>query len=98
LNVEKTPSEASVDYSLLEGNARLALLAVILTEADILPSVGLTIEHAELTASRLGREWGEPMTAKSKIDFIDNFVGDMLVAKYFMPNVRAIRGAFSVSD
>jgi hypothetical protein len=97
LNIDKARSDTTVDFSSLKNDARLALLALILTEADVLPSVGLTIEHAESTAARLGQEWGQPMTAKSKIDFIDNFVGDMLVAKYFMPNVRMVRHAFSVA-
>lgn len=97
LNINGVQDDVAVDFSLLQNNPQLALLAVTLAEADVLPSVGLTFQHAQTTASRLEQEWGQPMTAKSKIDFIDNLVGDMLVATYFMPNVRMIRHAFSVS-
>ena len=73
---------------------RLAIMAVILCEADILPSVGLTVSHAEVTAARLEAEWGTTLDADSKIAFIDHFVGDLRVARYFKPNVDQVRKAF----
>lgn len=82
------------ELALLELHPRLALIAVALTEADIIPSTALTVQHAQATASRLEKEWGRTMDSQSKIEFIDNFAGDLQVAAYFMPNVKMIRQAF----
>jgi hypothetical protein len=81
--------------TLLESNRRLSLMAVALAEADIIPSIGLTVQLAKVTAARLEQEWGKPMGSQSKIEFIDDFASDLQVAAYFMPNVQAIRRAFS---
>jgi hypothetical protein len=82
------------ELALLQQQSTLARMAIILCEADVLPSVGLTVNHAELTATRLEAEWGTTLDANSKIEFIDHFVGDLRVARYFMPNVEEVRKAF----
>lgn len=71
----------------------LAFDAVLLTEADVLPSVGLTVAHALQIQLRLGAEWKAPLTTQEKIGFIDSTRDAILVAKFFLPNVDAIRAA-----
>lgn len=97
MGVDASQFDVAIDFPLLASDCRSSLLAVILAEADILPSVGLTAEHAKSTALRLAQEWNTPFTPKSKIDFIDNCVGDLITANYFMSNVRAIRHTFLTS-
>jgi hypothetical protein len=71
----------------------LAFDAVLLTEADVLPSVGLTVAHALQIQQRLAAEWGKPLTLQEKLDFIDSMRGAIRIASYFLPNTDAIRSA-----
>jgi hypothetical protein len=78
----------------LLGEAELAHEAVLLAEADVLPSVGLTIEHAEQLQARLAQEWGTTLGRADKLQFIERMIGDMSVAAFFIPNVLALRRAY----
>lgn len=80
---------------LLQHDPRLALQAMVLTEADILPSVGLTPEYAEAVSNRLEAEWQQAMSADDKIEFMDNVVGELRVSVFLMPNVREVRRYFA---
>ena len=77
----------------LAASPRLALMAAALTEADVLPSVALTPEHAALTTARLEAEWNVVMGAAGKVEFIDHHVGALQVAGLFQPNLHAVRQA-----
>jgi hypothetical protein len=70
---------------------RLALMAALLTEADVLPSVALTMAHADLTTARLESEWGTTLGPLSKVEFIDRYIGEFQVARFFLPNLREVR-------
>ena len=70
---------------------RLALMAVLLTEADVLPSVALTMAHADVTTARLESEWGTTLGPRSKVEFIDRYIGEFQVARFFLPNLREVR-------
>ena len=72
----------------------LAHEAVLLAEADVLPSIGLTLEHAEWVQSRLAIEWGTALGRDDKIQFIDKIVGEISVASFFIPNIQALRRAY----
>jgi hypothetical protein len=87
------PAPARPELAILATHPRVALMAVTLTEADVLPSVALTPAHAELTTARLEAEWGINLGAGSKADFIDRQVGALQVARFFEPNLQAIRRA-----
>ena len=69
----------------------LAHEAVLLAEADVLPSIGLTFKHAEQLQVRLGAEWGATLGRDDKLQFIDRMVADLSVAAAFVPNVLALR-------
>lgn len=86
------------ELCLLIDDPRIALQSVILAEADVLPSVGLTIAHAKRTSARLAREWQIELGPQSKIEFIDGFLARLLVATYFAPNIRQVRQAFAGHD
>lgn len=88
-----TPPPSPPDPALasLATHPRLALLAVALTEADVLPSVALTPAHAALTTARLEAEWGLPSGVASKVEFIDRHVGALQVARFFQANLGTVR-------
>ncbi len=75
----------------LRDDAALALEATLLVEADALPSIGLTIEHANHVQSLLAAEWRRPLGAEDKLQFIDEIFVDFLVGDFFSPNMRALR-------
>jgi hypothetical protein len=72
----------------------LAHEAVLLAEADVLPSIGLTLEHADKLQARLASEWGMTLGSKDKLQFIDRMVGDISVAAFFLPNLQMLRRAY----
>ena len=72
----------------------LAYEAVLLAEADVLPSIGLTPEHAERLQSRLAIEWGATLGRDDKLLFIDDIIGEIRVASFFIPNILALRQAY----
>ncbi|MDB5840189.1 MAG: hypothetical protein JWQ23_2141 [Herminiimonas sp.] len=90
---EPVPLRMHPELVALINDPRLALQAVVLSEADILPSVGLTIEHADINEARLEAEIKRTLGPENKIQFIDHAIGEFLVAKFFMPNLRTIRKA-----
>lgn len=81
----------------LLAEAELAHDAVLLAEADVLPSIGLTIEHAEQLQARLAHEWGTTLGRADKLQFIERMVGEMVVGAFFVPNVLALRQAYLTS-
>ena len=90
------PQAPGPELACLAAQPRLALMAVALTEADVLPSVALTPVHAALTTARLEAEWGLVLGAASKVDFIDRHVGGLQVGRFFQPNLAAVRRASMV--
>ena len=78
----------------LTAHAELAQEAVLLAEADVLPSIGLTFEHAEQLQARLAAEWGTVLGRADKLQFIERMIGDISVAAFFVPNIQALRQAY----
>lgn len=80
---------------MLAQDARLALQAVLLTEADVLPSVGLTVDYAELSQENLSREWGRPLDAADKLFFLESVFQDFVAGRFFSPNLENIKCAMA---
>ncbi len=74
--------------------AELAHEAVLLTEADVLPSIGLTLEHAEQLQASLASEWDTDLGREHKLQFIERMIDEISVSSFFLPNMRAIRQAY----
>jgi len=72
----------------------LAHDAVLLAEADVIPSIGLTLKHAEQLQSRLATEWGTVSDRDDKLQFIDRMLDRITVASFFLPNIQAVRQAY----
>lgn len=87
------PAPARPELTGLSTQPRLALMAVVLAEADLLPSVALTLAHADLTTVRLEAEWSTVLGACNKVRFIDDEIGSLQVAHFFQPNLLAVRSA-----
>ncbi len=79
------------DLALLCNDAALTRQAVLLAEADLLPSVGLTAYYGELTQANLSREWNRPLTAVDKVFFLEKIFGDFVVGTFFSPNVQYLK-------
>lgn len=84
------PHEAP-ELSLLAEDRELARLARILCEADILPSIGLTMDHATCLQQRLSLEWRRPLDDADKLAFIGSVLKLAYVGDFFLPNVLAMR-------
>jgi hypothetical protein len=96
-SASEVPSEAMDDLSplrLLAEDADLAFQAVLLAEADLLPSAALTDDHAMLCQERLSREDRRVLPGVAeKLAFLDAQVPGFLVARFFEPNLEQHRCA-----
>jgi hypothetical protein len=89
------PAVPSIEPRLapIAADRALALQAVLLTEADLLPSVGLTVDYAERTQAKLAAEWGVTLNEKDKLHFLEQVFGDFCVGRFFSPNVQQLKDA-----
>ena len=87
------PPPAEPHLAVLAQDASLAEQAVMLSESDLLASVGLTVFYGELTQANLSKEWGRPMTAVDKLFFLERIFGDFKVGRFFSPNVTRLKEA-----
>lgn len=78
---------------LIGTDARLALEAVIVGEADVLSSAGLTVQYGELQQERLAEEWKQPLGAEHKLRFLDQVFQDFTIGRFFSPNLRELKNA-----
>jgi len=69
----------------------VARQALIIREADVLPSVGLSLEHALQLQDRLSIEWGVPLSPEDKLRFITKTFPGFIIGTFFQPNVERIR-------
>jgi len=77
----------------LPNDARLALEAVIVGEADVLSSAGLTVQYGELQQEKLAQEWKKPLGADHKVRFLNQVFQDFTVGHFFSPNLRALKSS-----
>lgn len=99
--VPERPDGSSLPSGLerLGFDADLCAEAVMLTEADILPSVGLSIEHSMLCEQRLLREWhADPGPMDSKLAFLDKAMGAVHFSRHFLPNMQRLRASLGGCD
>jgi hypothetical protein len=78
---------------LLATDPDLAFQAVLLAEADLLPSVALTFDHAMQCQQRLSREDCRiAATPAQKLAFLDRHRQEgLLAARFFEPNLEQMR-------
>jgi hypothetical protein len=72
-------------------NGRAAEQALILCAADLLPSLGLTVEYALMLQKKLAIEWGTPLGIEDKLRFIDNTRHIFIICDFFMPNIDRLQ-------
>lgn len=72
----------------------LALEAVLLAEADVLPSLGFTVAHGQIVQDWLANEWGVSLGAADKLAFIERVAPSIEIAAFFAPNIERLRQAF----
>ncbi|MDO8289159.1 MAG: hypothetical protein Q7T44_08075 [Parvibaculum sp.] len=75
----------------LATNFTLARQALIVCEADVLPSVGLTVEHSLRLQDGLATEWGVTLGAQDKFRFIAETFPGLIMGVFFQPNVERLR-------
>jgi hypothetical protein len=79
--------------ALLADDAGLALQAVIVGEADVLSSVGLTVQYGERQQEKLAEEWQQPLGAGHKVKFLNQVFQGFTVGRFFSPNLRELKSA-----
>jgi hypothetical protein len=84
------PADAGA-LALLAEHARLAMLAVMLTEADVLASVGLTVALGDEAQRKIEREMGVAMGPADKLFFLETVFGRFEVGTFFAPNLEAMK-------
>lgn len=77
----------------LARDARLALQAVALGEADVLSSAGLTVEYGEMQQENLARERKQPLGSTHKLYFLNQVFQQFTVGRFFSPNLRDLKTA-----
>jgi len=85
------PPEGAPELASLSQHEGLARLALLLCEADILPSVGLTFAHAMQLQDLLAHEWGRALSHEDKLIFLEGVLASGVVGSFFLPNALAIR-------
>lgn len=65
--------------------------ALVLCEADVLPSVGLTVAHALQLQTCLAEEWGRPLGMQDKYQFVTKAFPGFIVGTFFQQNVEDLR-------
>jgi hypothetical protein len=81
---------AAPELALLLDSPGLTRMALLICEADILPSVGLTVDHALHVQACLAREWGKPLKLEDKLQFIQKYFPGFIVGRFFQSNVERI--------
>jgi hypothetical protein len=72
-------------------NSVTAKQALLLCAADLLPSLGLTIDYALMLQKKLALEWRTTLGTEDKLRFIDNTRHIFIVCDFFMPNIDRLR-------
>lgn len=89
--VNPAPPPAAPELQRLNHDPLLALLARLLCEADVLPSIGLTLAHGLRLQALLAQEWGRSLGPTDKLRFIDESLSLGVVGAFFEPNVQRLR-------
>ena len=79
------------ELALLASAPTLARRALVLNEADVLPSVGLGIDYALQLQNQLAQEWGRPLQLKDKYWFVTEAFPGFIIGHFFTPNVLALQ-------
>ena len=82
---------AAPELALLAEHPLHARQALIVAEADVLPSIGLSIEHALQLQETLSMEWGIPLELEHKYRFITQAFPGFIIGTLFQPNVERLR-------
>jgi hypothetical protein len=83
--------DAAPELACLAQDAVAASQAMILCQADVLPSTALTPRYALRMQARLTQEWGSPLDEADKLAFIDQVLRSGLTCEFFLPNLHALR-------
>jgi hypothetical protein len=84
------PSAAPELREICEDPAQ-SIQALILCEADILPSIGLTTDYAFRLQEKLAMEWGMTLGLEDKLRFIDTQCHAFIIGHFFNPNIDKLR-------
>jgi hypothetical protein len=82
---------AAPELAELADDSIVARQALIVREADVLPSVGLSLAHALQLQDRLSIEWGVQLSVEDKCRFITRIFPGFVIGTFFQPNVERIR-------
>lgn len=81
---------AAPELARLFDSRKLSRQALLLCEADILPSIGLGLDHALHLQDCLAREWNKPLGLEDKRRFIQDHFPGFVIGTFFQPNVERL--------
>jgi hypothetical protein len=93
-----SPPPQAPELQRLAHDPLLALLARLLCEADVLPSIGLTSDHGLRLQALLAEEWGRTLGKADKLRFIEESLSLGVVGAFFQPNVQRLRQLLASVD
>ena len=82
---------AAPELAQLAENPAVARKALLLTEADMLPSMGLSLAYGLQLQHRLSLEWHRPLSLEDKYRFVTQSFRGFIVGTFFQPNVDTLR-------
>lgn len=85
------------ELACLTTDSTTTYLAIALSEADALASVGLGRSYAELQLRRLSLEWQKPLGKKDLCNYLNKGFGQFLLATYFTPNLERLKASLRQS-
>ncbi|MBA3588728.1 hypothetical protein [Methylibium sp.] len=88
---QPTVPAAAPELGELAQDPSTALQALVLCQADLLPSTGLTPQHALRMQDRLSQEWRKPLALEDKLCFIDQILSAGITCSYFIANLHGLR-------
>lgn len=81
---------AAPELAQLTENPLVARKALLLTEADMLPSVGLSLAYGLQLQHRLSMECNRPLSLKDKYQFLTKSFRGFIIGTFFQPNVKTL--------
>ncbi len=84
------PDAGAPELAQLGEKPFMARQAVLLTEADMLPSIGLSLDYGLQLQERLSTEWNKPLRLEDKYQFFTQSFRGFIVGNYFQPNATKL--------
>jgi predicted metal-dependent HD superfamily phosphohydrolase len=83
--------EGGLELRILQHDPDAVNQALLLCEADVLPSLALTIDYSLALQKELSTEWGVDLGSQDKLRFLDDWLARSCKSNFFRPNALQLR-------